>query len=176
MTDTDEHLLHLIEAHPLLFRGRPPALESHLPPGWYALVDKLCSDITTALGLEACASFESRQIKEKYGTLRFYFRINGHADLHIDIMSPAGHSHLVRATPAKPQDLDEVENRLRELVGAACSASEATCQTCGAPAELRNLGGYLTTLCELHFTEMRAGRAERERDTRSEHDDARDEH
>jgi hypothetical protein len=45
------HLLaRLITAHPALFRGEEPDTPSHVLPGWYDIIDKLCSNIEAAAG------------------------------------------------------------------------------------------------------------------------------
>jgi hypothetical protein len=41
----------------------------------------------------------------------------------------------------------------QELIHAAMAASERTCQRCGQPGRLRNLDGYMATLCEDHARE-----------------------
>lgn len=65
----DAELMRLMTAHPLLFNDQGPGY-SYLMPGWYDLVDKLCSDIEAALGPEGCKRFELVQVKEKFGALR----------------------------------------------------------------------------------------------------------
>lgn len=142
----DPNIQRLIEAHPLLFRGVPPVVWSDLPTGWYRLVDTLCSAIEVVLGPEACAAFEVRQIKQKFGALRFYYRLDGRESLHVDIMMPTGRQHVVISAEAAGDD----DDRVRELVDAACAASETACEVCGEPAHPRNLNGWLTTLCDVH--------------------------
>jgi len=154
----DPDLQRIIDAHPLLFRGKAPAVPSYVSTGWYDLIDKLCTDIEAALGPEACAAFEVRQIKEKFGTLRFYYRLGESEDLHIDVMSEAGRQHFVRRLSVEADD-DQDVMRVRELVNAACSESESLCEECGAVAELRNTGGWYTTLCDQHLAERLSKRA-----------------
>ena len=107
-TESTRGLRHLIDAHPLLFRGSPPDVPSHVPPGWYALIDQLCTDIEAALGPEACGTFEVRQIKEKFAELCFYYRLGESEDRHIDMVSTAGYRYIVGgrrsggAAPLKP--------------------------------------------------------------------------
>jgi hypothetical protein len=67
---TDPVLQRLIYAHPLIFRGQAPAVPSHLRPGWYELVHRLCRDIEHVLGAVGCAQLDVRQLKEKFGSLR----------------------------------------------------------------------------------------------------------
>lgn len=157
--DIDPLLQRLIEAHPLLFRGRAPLAPSYVVAGWYGLLDTLCSDIEAALGPEVCAAFEVRQIKEKFGTLRFYYRLGEREDRHIDIVSTTRRTHLVGRPPKVGGGLDVAESRVRELVVAACSASEFVCETCGAPAQLRDIRGYMVVNCDQHYVEAVARRA-----------------
>lgn len=155
----DQHLRRLIDAHPLIFRSKAPAVPSYISTGWYGLVDRLCSDIESTLELEGCARLEVRQIKEKFGALRFYYSLDGRTNLlHIDVASANSRMRFVGRSSQGSDDLALKEARVRELVTAACAASESVCETCGAPAQLRDLGGWLTTLCDRHLAEARANR------------------
>jgi len=150
-------LQRLMDTHPLLFRGRPPAVDSYVMPGWYGLLDKLCRDIEELLGADGCPAFEIRQIKEKFSSLRFYFRFGEISDLHVDLLSEAGHQHLVAQRPG-PADDEELVRQLRDLVNQACAASAFTCEECGAPSAERNMRGYFVTLCDEHLKERQAKR------------------
>lgn len=154
----DQHLRRLIDAHPLIFRSKSPAVPSYISTGWYRLVDTLCSDIESILEPGGCARLEVRQIKEKFGALRFYYSLDGRSNLHIDVASANSRMRFVGRSSQGSDDLTLKEARVRELVTAACAASESLCETCGAPAQLRNLGGWLTTLCDRHLAEARANR------------------
>ena len=145
-----DKLEDLIAVHPRMFRGTPPVVASDLPPGWYGLVDKLCSDIEALLGQEP-ERFEVKQIKEKYGGLRFYFSFEGVEDHFIDLHTPEGIETFVQ----RP-DGPAVMSQLRKLVSAAAEHSTSTCQRCGAPGTLANRLGWVSTLCERHVTEREA--------------------
>ena len=145
--EIDENMARLIAAHPLLFRGEAPAVPSFLPTGWYALVDKLCSDIETELGLLGCGQFEVRQVKEKFGTLSFYYRFQQESDLHVEVVSAAGVEQYVRRTTVAGAD------QLRVLIEQAEAVSASTCQRCGEAGSMRNLGGWRVTLCEQHYAD-----------------------
>jgi len=41
--------------------------------GWYSVIDKLCKKIMETLSMQELADLCIDQIKEKYGTLRFYY-------------------------------------------------------------------------------------------------------
>jgi hypothetical protein len=146
----DPQLARLIAAHPLLFRGKPPKSFSHLPAGWFAIVDRLCSDIEAELGQEGCASFSMLQIKEKFATLRLYYSLAESRDVHIDAMiAGAGRQHLI-AAHGKSVAID----RVRDLVGAASAASAVTCDMCGQPGASRDMN-WERTLCEMHFRQIK---------------------
>ncbi len=140
------NIARLVSAHPTLFRGKAPACFSHLPPGWFDIVDRLCTNIEKELGPEGCASLEIRQIKEKFGTLRFYFQHGDSRDLHIDVMTRGGgHQHFV-SQPAS----DEKVERVRELVRAACAACETTSEKCGRVGKTLVHNHWYLTRCEEH--------------------------
>jgi hypothetical protein len=77
MTSTAPDLrIESLEAHPRLFHGpieRPYAAEgySNCEEGWRDLLERACARIEAAL-VEGGA-FRALQIKEKFGTLRFYW-------------------------------------------------------------------------------------------------------
>lgn len=144
-------MTRLVAAHPLIFRGQEPALSSHLPPGWYALVDELCFAIERQLPAEYTDQFEVRQIKEKFGEFRFYFRIGEQGDLHTDIQGSGELIHLVTPSLNVVEEIERAESLLRDLVRAACEKSATTCEACGARARLRRSNGYLSTLCDAHM-------------------------
>jgi hypothetical protein len=139
-----DKLEDLIAAHHKIFRGMPPVVPSDLPPGWYSLVDKLCSDIEALLGPEP-ERFEVTQIKEKYGGLRFYFSFEGVEDVFMDFQTSEGPRTLVQQADG-PLNMAQV----RVLVAEASRRSIATCQECGAPGARATRNGWLSTLCEQH--------------------------
>lgn len=141
----DLEVLRLVAAHPLLFRGAPPRVFSHLPAGWYPLVDRLCTVLEDVLGEDARRHFRIGQLKEKFGTLRFHYHfIADETDLDRE---PAG-SSFEASDPGQPTD--EQRARVRALVDAALLESESTCSHCGDAGALRDFDGYLTTLCDRH--------------------------
>ena len=84
------NIARLVEAHPLIFRGKPPRIWSDLPDGWCALVDQLCSDIEGSLSPEELKTLKVQQIKEKYAGLRFYFKFGRHEDRFVDVATEEG--------------------------------------------------------------------------------------
>jgi hypothetical protein len=115
----------LIEAHPGLFHppaGAPEAAEGYpdCEEGWRDLLERACDRIEAAL---EDGVFRVVQIKEKYGTLRFYW--DGE-------LSP------------------EAEAKVREAIALAVVRSACTCEICGAEGRLYSRGGWLATACPEH--------------------------
>jgi hypothetical protein len=81
----------LVDAHPLLFKGRRPRSRCDICLGWFTLIDQLCSDIEIVL-LAEDVDLDVFEIKEKLGGLRFY-----HGDDNSDgekITAIVRHAHL----------------------------------------------------------------------------------
>jgi hypothetical protein len=112
--------IELMAAHPRLFgvasQGYPECGE-----GWQDLLDRCCVRIEAALGRGD--TFETLQIKEKYGALRFYY--GGRLS-------------------------DAAKARVEEAIELAEARSACTCETCGAPGRLHDRGGWLATACPEH--------------------------
>ena len=121
-----DRLSELVARHPRLFAGRAPD-RSHLSPGWFELVDKLCADLEAlaAPGGGGELPFRVEQVKEKFGSLRVY--------VHATAPGSAVESLLARA---------------QALVKAAAKQSESVCEGCGAASELhQNALRWWNTLC-----------------------------
>lgn len=116
----------LVEAHPSLFRspeGRPgPSCLPECGEGWRDLLDRACVRIRAAVEADGGA-FTATQIKEKFGTLRFYWR----GDLS-----------------------DEAEAKVDEAIELAEARSACTCEVCGEEGRLHKSGDWLTTRCDAH--------------------------
>ena len=127
--------------------------------GWYDIIHDCCKQIEERYAQDDVEiDFEPAQIKEKWGTLRFYY---GYKD------SPCGIAAMdfiesgisIRFDPEKEDyatdSVDASKNRmLREdiakIVRKAEARSKSTCEYCGDTdtAELRtDLGGRVLTLC-----------------------------
>ena len=125
-----DRLAELVDRHPRLFRGQIPA-RSHLSPGWFDLVDRLCFDLEAL-----CADdlpLRVVQVKEKFGTLRVYVR-----------PSAEGVSTTLLA-------------RAQALCQSAEEQSESLCEGCGAPSALHQSAlRWWNTLCA-RCTERKEG-------------------
>jgi hypothetical protein len=118
--------IELIEAHPNLFHARAGIPEAALgypncEEGWRDLLERACDRIETAL-VEGNA-IRVLEIKEKLGTLRFYW--SGELS-------------------------SEAEAKVKEAIALAVARSACSCEICGAEGRLYNRGGWLATACAQH--------------------------
>ncbi len=128
--------------------------------GWYDIIRDCCKHIEERYAQAGIkVDFEPAQIKEKWGTLRFYY---GYKDTPCGIaaMDFIGSGISIRFDP--DGDSGETESlearnkgRLRgdiaKIVRTAEERSKTTCEWCGdnKMASLRtNLGGWIGTLCD----------------------------
>jgi hypothetical protein len=118
--------IELIEAHARLFRhptGRPEAAQGYpeCDEGWRDLLERACVRMENAVDNDD--AFIVEQIKEKLGTLRFYW--SGELS-------------------------QEAEAKVKEAIALAEARSACTCEICGAEGRLYNRGGWLATACAQH--------------------------
>lgn len=121
----------LFDDFPKLYRGiAKPITESSLPfgfgcgDGWYQLIYILSADIENVAKHHAIDQNseqwpEVTQVKEKFGTLRFYI---------------------------KCQALD-IQKEVHRLISEAEFKSVTICEQCGAPGKIR-FGSWLKTTCD----------------------------
>lgn len=126
--------------------------------GWYGLLRECCESIVARYAEDGIdiddIDFEPAQIKEKYGTLRFYY---GYTDAPCGIAAfdnlATGES--IRFEPKAEGDIDDAKAKLRQdirsIVRIAEEKSKHTCEVCGAEGKLRNDSDvgihWVRTLC-----------------------------
>lgn len=86
-------------------------------PGWWPLIDNLHNKL-----YYIDPDYQITQIKEKFGTLRYYY--------FTEIENP--NARLI----------------MKDLVLLHEKSSENLCEQCGGPAELKNIGNWLVTRCD----------------------------
>lgn len=126
MRGVQDWRINLIEAHPRLFHAptdRPEAARGYptCEAGWQGLLKTACTKIEAAL-VEG-GSFRVLQMKEKFGTLRFYW------------------------SGTMP---DAARARIEEAIALSEGRSACTCEICGAEGRLYSRGGWLATACAEH--------------------------
>ena len=111
--------------------------------GWYDLLSNLCAELAQAYEAEGIpVDIVVDQVKEKYGTLRFYYHFSDQAPViqAIDLLGQC----TVRI---KPTD-KEFYKRIDAIASKWEAASETVCEHCGKPGELRTDLGWALTLCD----------------------------
>ncbi len=88
--------------------------------GWFTLLKELAEKLEQ---LPESKEFKVTQVKEKFGTLRFYMRAKD-----------------ARKSDALPQTM-------LDLIAHAESQSAITCEACGDPGKLSRKGGWWKTRC-----------------------------
>lgn len=140
--------------------------------GWYGIIHDACQAIAEAYEEAGIpVDFVPAQIKEKFGTLRFYY---GFEDAPCGI---AAFDNLADGTNIRffPKDEDEDEGKrkfrqkIREIVRSAEEKSKYTCEVCGCEeGKIRNDGEYgiyrIQTLCDdCHQKRIKRVQEQRER-------------
>ena len=104
--------------------------------GWYGLLDEICMKIQAAYvenGSEPDIKID--QIKEKYGTLRFYY--------HFDNDNPGIHAIDFIGGPSarfKPGKGDKLHERIARIVSWGEERSSEICERCGTPRKNQRSG------------------------------------
>jgi hypothetical protein len=109
-------------------------------PGWQPILYKLCTDIEHTLDFYKIPKdqFVVAQVKEKFGTLRFYWEFReGTRDDRKELAS----------------------SQIHDLVRSAEDKTAKTCEFCGQPGKLRS-GGWVKCTCDscedqdVHWTDV----------------------
>jgi hypothetical protein len=109
-------LFHPLADHPGAAQASPGCGE-----GWRGLIERACARIRAVVQVDG-GSFKATQIKEKYGTLRFYWD---------GALSP------------------EADAKVEEIIDLAEARSACTCEVCSEVGQLYG-PGWLTTRCAAH--------------------------
>lgn len=138
--------------------------------GWYELLRDCCQKITKRFAEEGVPiDLIPAQIKEKFGTLRFYY---GYVDAPCGI---AAFDNLLSGTSIRPvpgvtDEVDEKKRKLRQdiakIVHEAEERSAVTCEICGKEGSLKTIGGRVDTLCDQCFEDTIRWRDQRRKDRR----------
>jgi len=111
----------LPDRYPRLFPEGELTWGFQVSPGWSNLVALLCARVDTILQSTPEASMQVKQVKEKFGRLRFYYSIQD---------APSS-----------------VRDAIWQTVEQAENASGVCCEKCGKHAETTSDRGWLRTVC-----------------------------
>lgn len=125
--------IHLQQAFPRLFRKDPENPSPHglfgieCGDGWHDLLYQLCYDIEEALTIAKTADKDwpyVRQVKEKFGSLRFYLSAS---NLEIGAVNDTG---LIEFRPVS------INATISRIIERAEAKSMTICEDCSAPGDL----------------------------------------
>ncbi len=95
--------------------------------GWFKLINQLCSQLQWNTDRNNYPQVEATQVKEKFGTLRFYYS----------------------ATPVKENEHTERQFGVIDgMVSFAEALSGEICEHCGSTEEVTQTKGWISTFCK----------------------------
>ena len=106
-------------------------------PGWWEDILIAFEKISQVMAKYPDYQFSVSQIKEKFGTLRFYYVIHKVGD---DLNEWPRPEDGVRS---------KISLQVREIVSDLEYATSKKCEECGKPGEMRS-NGWIKTLCDKH--------------------------
>jgi hypothetical protein len=111
--------------------------------GWMPILAGLCVEIEQLLG-ERREAFRWRQIKEKFGTGRFYYYLGNTHEKRLDMTNPAERPSFNADVPAN------VKEAIYNLVKQGEEETARSCMICGGEATPRAYAFYIFNLCDDH--------------------------
>lgn len=118
--------------------------------GWFQLIWNMCAEITEAYkAADEPIDIAVDQAKEKWGTLRFYWRPQSQKMTLHAFDKPGGEPGM-RVHPG----YSEVHQKVGEIVSKYEKQSTHVCEICGAPGSLRTDLRRVQTLCEEHYQDL----------------------
>jgi hypothetical protein len=144
--------------------------------GWYSIISEICGEVSnlqavTSLRTKANIKFDVQQIKEKFGTLRFYYRMSIESESGFSILFRKINGWLrmnmcKRGFYKKYWVLDKFRRKriyetlyekVENIVNRGEFKSSQTCEVCGSDGKGCSPNGWLLTLCEKHEKETEKG-------------------
>ncbi|MDM0001254.1 hypothetical protein QTI24_21790 [Variovorax sp. J22P240] len=127
-----------------MFQGESISLEFH--EGWLPIFREACEQIDDVLG-ENKRGFHWVQVKEKYGSARFYYHLGTSRRLVVDFVDGQGGHALIKT---RTKEGDSAADRIDAIVDHAEARTYTTCMVCGAAAQTEPYDGYYLTVCAAH--------------------------
>ncbi len=117
--------------------------------GWFPTFVKLCEDIDALLGQDK-RGFNWLQVKEKWGTGRFYCEMEGKSTTRVDIRAPDQMTSLRILDEGADSAQPSLAKRIDDLARAAEHATDTQCIVCGQPGTRNEEEAWVLTLCDQH--------------------------
>lgn len=142
------------------YQFKDPELGIAMAKGWVVVFAQLCADVDQVLGQDK-RGFHWSQVKEKFGSARFYFQFEGRQpDLRLDIQMPGGVLSQVmpferRIRTDQDRSFEQVNTEIRQLAMQAEVATRHVCLVCGKEGGQDIDIGYVLVLCPEHRAQRR---------------------
>lgn len=157
-TELPQSLRSLRALYPYQFSN--PMLGVEVAKGWMPVFAQLCADVDEVLGQDKFG-FHWSQIKEKFGSARFYYRFQGREPgIRLDLHMPGGvwSQHIPvkrRIRTERDKTFQEIDQAVLKLTLAAEVATQSMCLICGQAGVPDTAGGYVMVLCPQHQAQRR---------------------
>lgn len=148
-------LQQLQEKFPYMFNGDHIGID--VAPGWMPGFQKLCEQIDELLGADK-RGFHWRQCKEKFGSARWYWKMEGHrSSLRVDLISDIGVVETVFKSEESGKPERSLYEQIVELIEEAEAQTRDACIVCGERGKEDEKEGYVLVLCEEHAHQRSIG-------------------
>lgn len=133
MKNKVKNMQSLLKKYPKIFKDSSKSMMEtcmcwgiECGPGWYDLIDQLCNGLQWNTDKNDYPQVVADQVKEKYGTLRFYY----HTEFDDE-----------------PTDKSHKDGVIQGMIDFAEVMSGSICETCGNPGKC-NDEGWIKCECE----------------------------
>jgi len=146
---------NLTERFPYMFEGEHLSLS--IAKGWESLFEQLCEDIDALLGADR-HGFYWVQLKEKFGSARFYWSMEGERQaVRIDEISKLGAVTTLVGRHVENPSSPTLQEQISALVDAASDKTQHMCIVCGHAGKGHSDHGYVLILCDEDIKQREAG-------------------
>ena len=152
--------LKLVKKYPIIFRDYKGDMRKTCmawgfchADGWYKIIDDLCQDIDKIIGKKDIKVIAD-QVKEKFGTLRFYYHLEYNPSFFSKICDGIrffAYRHEWGILYNKIRDFRKILfkstiEKISDAVDIAEGKSGKICEICGEPGKQMGIG-WIKTLC-----------------------------
>ena len=151
----------LVERYPVMFQDYRGDMKKtcmawgmSCGDGWFSLIDEMCSQIAIMIA-KSDKKVIAHQVKEKFGSLRFYYGIEGaptrfekmHWKIRTFVFSRKWGRQYNKLNNFRKKFHKTLNEKISDIISDAEMKSYEICETCGQPGD-RKGGGWVTTACD----------------------------
>ena len=151
----------LVERYPVMFQDYRGDMKKtcmawgmSCGDGWFSLIDEMCSQIAIMIA-KSDKKVIAHQVKEKFGSLRFYYGIEGaptrfekmHWKIRTFVFSRKWGRQYNKLNSFRKKFHKTLNEKISDIISNAEMKSYEICETCGQPGD-RKGGGWVTTACD----------------------------